>query len=108
MKDLRLWLAQNYGALLALALFVLMFAIYIGNHAAGLTVPVVAVNRLAGQYFVFVAESMEQGFVARQKPITVGEVLGDDYVIRGGLMPGERVIVSNIQKIFDGAPVKPS
>ena len=40
MKDLRLWLAQNYGALLALALFVLMFAIYIGNHAAGLTVPV--------------------------------------------------------------------
>ena len=41
MKDLRLWLAQNYGALLALALFVLMFAIYIANHSAGLTVPVV-------------------------------------------------------------------
>jgi RND family efflux transporter MFP subunit len=80
----------------------------IWNNDPGMTVPVVAVNRLAGQYFVFVAESMEQGFVARQKPITVGEVLGDDYVVRGGLMPGERVIVSNIQKIFDGAPVKPS
>lgn len=80
----------------------------IWNNNPGLTVPVVAVNRLAGQYFVFVAETAEQGFVARQKPITVGEVLGDDYVVRGGLMPGERVIVSNIQKIFDGAPVKPS
>jgi RND family efflux transporter MFP subunit len=73
-----------------------------------LTVPVVAVNRMAGQYFVFVAEKGEQGVVARQKPITVGEIVGEDYVVRGGLKPGERVIVSNLQKIGDGAPVKPS
>ena len=80
----------------------------IWNNNPGLTVPVVSVNRLAGQYFVFVAESAQQGFVARQKPISVGAVMGDDYVVVGGLMPGDRVIVSNIQKIFDGAPVKPS
>jgi RND family efflux transporter MFP subunit len=73
-----------------------------------LAVPVVAVNRISGQYFVFVAEAAQQGFVARQKPITVGEVVGEDYVIRSGLDPGERVIVSNIQKIGDGAPVKPA
>jgi RND family efflux transporter MFP subunit len=73
-----------------------------------LTVPVVAVNRMAGQYFVFVAEQAEQGVVARQKPIAVGEIVGEDYVVRGGLKPGERVIVSNLQKIGDGAPVKPS
>jgi RND family efflux transporter MFP subunit len=73
-----------------------------------LTVPVVAVNRMAGQYFVFVAENAQQGAVARQKPITVGEIVGEDYVVRGGLKPGERVIVSNLQKIGDGAPVKPS
>jgi membrane fusion protein (multidrug efflux system) len=46
--------------------------------------------------------------VARQKPIAVGEVSGDDYVVRSGLKPGERVIVSNVQKLGDGAPVKPS
>jgi RND family efflux transporter MFP subunit len=73
-----------------------------------LTVPVVAVNRMAGQYFVFVAESGEQGTVARQKPITVGEIVGEEYVVRSGLNPGERVIVSNLQKIGDGAPVKVS
>jgi RND family efflux transporter MFP subunit len=73
-----------------------------------LTVPVVAVNRVAGQYFVFVAESGQQGTVARQKPVSLGSVVGDEYVVRGGLMPGEQVIVSNIQKIGDGAPVKPS
>lgn len=78
------------------------------NNEPGLSIPVVAVNRISGQYFVFVAEQGQQGFVARQKPVTVGEVLGEDYVVRGGLKPGERVIVSNLQKIGDGAPVKPS
>jgi RND family efflux transporter MFP subunit len=71
-----------------------------------LTVPVNAVSRLAGQYFVFVAERGEQGTVARQKPVVVGEIVGDDYVIRSGLTAGERVIISNLQKIGDGAPVK--
>lgn len=41
MKDLRLWLAQNYGILLAIGVFALMFTLYISNHSAGLTVPVV-------------------------------------------------------------------
>jgi RND family efflux transporter MFP subunit len=80
----------------------------IWSNDPALAVPVVAVTRLAGQHFVFVAEPMQQAFVARQKPITVGAIIGDDYVIRGGLQPGDRVIVSNVQKIGDGAPVKPS
>ena len=80
----------------------------IWNNDPVLTVPVVAVNRLAGQYFVFVAETGQQGTVARQKPVTLGNVVGDEYVVRAGLMAGEQVIVSNIQKIGDGAPVKPS
>lgn len=73
-----------------------------------LAVPIVAVTRLAGQHFVFVAEQGEQGVVARQKPVTVGEVAGEHYVVRSGLMAGDRVIVSNVQKLGDGAPVKPS
>lgn len=73
-----------------------------------LAVPIVAVSRLAGQYFVFVAEEGQQGVVARQKPVTLGEVSGEDYLVRGGLKAGERVIVSNVQKLGDGAPVKPS
>jgi len=73
-----------------------------------LAVPVVAVSRVAGQHFVFVAEPAQQGFVARQKPVTLGNVIGEDYIVRGGLQAGDRVIVSNVQKIGDGAPVKPS
>jgi RND family efflux transporter MFP subunit len=80
----------------------------IWSTAPVLTVPVVAVNRLGGQYFVFVAEQGQQGFVARQKPITISEVVGEDYVIRSGIKAGERVVVSNIQKLSDGAPLKPA
>lgn len=71
-----------------------------------LTVPIVAVSRLAGQHFVFVAESAGQGFVARQKPVAVGAIIGNDYVITSGLKAGDQVIVSNTQKIGDGLPVK--
>ena len=73
-----------------------------------LSVPVTAVSRVSGQYFVFVVEQAPQGAVARQKPITVGDLIGDSYIVRSGVKEGERVIVSNIQKLGDGAPVKPS
>jgi RND family efflux transporter MFP subunit len=77
------------------------------SQAPALTIPVVAVNRVSGQYFVFVAEQGQGGTVAKQVPIAVGEVVGEDYIVRSGLKAGQRVIVSNVQKIGDGAPVAP-
>jgi RND family efflux transporter MFP subunit len=78
------------------------------SNAPAVSVPVVAVNRIAGQHFVFVAEKGERGFVARQKAIRVGTIIGNDYLVERGLSAGDRVIVSNVQKIGDGAPVNPS
>src|SRR5215813_1201421 len=72
-----------------------------------IAVPVIAVNRISGQYFVFVAEQGQGGIVARQKPVTVGDLIGDSYIVHGGIKEGEKVIVSNIQKLQDGVPVKP-
>ena len=73
----------------------------------GLTVPMTSVTRIAGQYFCFVAEPGAQGgLVAKQKPIEVGQLIGNDYVVRSGLKAGETLIVSGIQKIGDGAPVR--
>jgi RND family efflux transporter MFP subunit len=85
-----------------------MRARIVWSNEPTLTVPVVAVSRVSGQYFVFVAEDGKNGVVARQKPVTVGEVVGEDYVVQSGLKPGERVIVSNLQKIGDGSPVRPA
>ena len=72
----------------------------------GLTVPITAVTRISGQYFCFVAEPAGNGFVARQRPVQVGELIGNDYTVKGGLKPGDKVVVSGIQKIGDGAPIK--
>ena len=71
------------------------------------TVPLTAVSRISGRYFCFVAEQGPNGLVARQRPIEVGELLGNDYVVRSGLQAGDRIITNGIQKLADGAPVKP-
>jgi RND family efflux transporter MFP subunit len=79
------------------------------RSAPGLTIPVVAVTRVNGRFFAFVAEAGEGGAtVARQKPIELGPLTGNDYVVEKGLTAGDRLIVSGVQKIGDGAPVAPT
>ena len=70
-------------------------------------VPVLAVVRLGGQTFVYVATSEGGKYVAKQRPITVGDTVGNDYAVLGGLQNGEKVIVSGTQFLIDGAPVQP-
>ena len=70
-------------------------------------VPVLAVTRLGGQYFAFVAEKSEGGLVARQKPVRLGEIVGNDYVVRDGIKVGDQVVVSGTQRLADGVPVRP-
>ena len=72
---------------------------------SGLTIPVTAVSRINAQFFAFVAEKSGQGMVARQKPVQLGEIIGNEYILQSGLQVGEQLIVSGLQKIRDGAPV---
>ncbi len=70
-------------------------------------IPILAVSRLAGQYFAFVAEPEKGAYVARQKPIEVGQTVGNDYEVRSGIKPGDKIIVSGTQFLLDGVPVIP-
>jgi RND family efflux transporter MFP subunit len=70
-------------------------------------VPILAVSRLAGQYFAFVAEPEKGGYVARQKALKIGQTVGNDYEVQDGIKPGDKVIVSGTQFLLDGAPVVP-
>src|SRR5579862_4167419 len=71
-------------------------------------VPILAVSRLAGQYFAFVAEPQAGGaFVARQKPLKIGQTVGNDYEVKDGIKPGDKVIISGTQFLLDGVPVIP-
>jgi RND family efflux transporter MFP subunit len=71
-------------------------------------VPILAVSRLGGQYFAFVAEPQNGGsYVARQKALKIGQTVGNDYEVQDGLKPGDKVIVSGTQFLLDGVPVIP-
>jgi len=77
-----------------------------GTHE-GPVVPVLAVSRISGQHFAFVAEEEKGGLVARQRALRLGEIVGNDYVVLDGIKTGDRVIVSGTQFLVDGAPVSP-
>jgi len=71
-------------------------------------VPILAVSRIGGQYFAFIAEPEKNGtYVARQKPLKVGQMSGNDYVVLDGIKPGDKVVVSGTQYLVDGVPVAP-
>jgi len=74
--------------------------------APGLVVPVTAVTRISGQYFVFVADGAGDAVVARQRAVRLGDLIGNNYLVVDGLKAGDRLITSGIQKIGDGAPVR--
>jgi multidrug efflux pump subunit AcrA (membrane-fusion protein) len=71
------------------------------------TIPVLSVTRLGGQSFVYVAEKSDKGTFARQRAVTLGNTVGNDYPVVSGLKPGDQVIISGTQLLQDGAPVQP-
>ncbi|MGB6743610.1 MAG: efflux RND transporter periplasmic adaptor subunit [Terracidiphilus sp.] len=77
------------------------------STASTAVVPVLAVTRLGGQTFVYVAEDQGGKYTARQTSITVGDTVGNDYAVESGLKNGDKVIVSGLQFLMDGMPVMP-
>ena len=73
---------------------------------SALVIPLTAVMRISGQHFVYVAEPAQNGLVAKLRAITVGTVVGQNYVVQGGVKEGDRVVVSGTQKIGDGMPIQ--
>jgi len=71
-------------------------------------VPVVAVSRIGGVYFAFVAEPDQKGgYVVHQKPLQIGQIVGNNYVVLDGVKPGDKVVISGTQYLIDGIPVIP-
>ena len=71
----------------------------------GQVVPVLAVQRVNGQFFAFVSAKEGNATVARARLLKLGEIIGNDYPVLDGLKPGDHVIVSGLQFLQDGAPV---
>jgi RND family efflux transporter MFP subunit len=70
-------------------------------------IPVTAMTRLGAQSFVFVVGQGQGGATAQQKPVKLGELIGNSYVIEDGLNPGDTIIIGGTQNLVDGMPVIP-
>jgi multidrug efflux pump subunit AcrA (membrane-fusion protein) len=71
----------------------------------GTVIPILAVTRISGQFFAFLAVKDGNGTVARQKLLKVGDTLGNDYVVLDGIKPGDHIITSGLQFLQDSMPV---
>jgi multidrug efflux pump subunit AcrA (membrane-fusion protein) len=60
-------------------------------------IPVLAVTRINGQFFAFLAVNDGKSTAARQRILKLGEVLGNNFVVLDGLKAGYDIIVSGTQ-----------
>ncbi len=70
-------------------------------------IPVLAVTRLGGQAFVYVAQDQGGHYFAHQVAVKLGDTIGNNYAVLDGLQNGEKVIVSGTQFLVDKMPVQP-
>jgi len=68
-----------------------------------LLIPQRAVIELQGSHQVAVVGNDNKVSI---RPVTVGDRVGNLWIVTEGLKPGERVIVEGLMKVRDGAPVK--
>ena len=71
------------------------------------TVPVLAVTKIGGASFVYLAVHQGNGYVAHLANVVLGDPVGNNYPVLTGLKPGDRVILSGLQFLQEGAPVQP-
>lgn len=74
----------------------------------GVLIPTEAVSHQSGQDFVFLEGTKGGKPVAQQLPVQLGAIEGSEYQVLQGLKPGQRIIVSGIQNLSDGAPINPA
>ena len=74
------------------------------TEKGAILVPQRAVGELQGSYQVAVVEADN---TVRIRGVTVGERVGNLWVIREGLKPGERVVAEGTQKVGNGVKVTP-
>ena len=67
-------------------------------------VPQIAVMQAEAGYMLFVLDKEGK---AALRPVQLGDWIGSDWVVLGGLASGDRVIVDNLLKLRPGAAVSP-
>ncbi len=76
----------------------------LGTRADSILVPERSVVELQGKNFVWIIGSDNK---ANQRPVKVGFQHGENMLILEGVKAGERIVIEGLQKVREGAEVKP-
>ena len=71
---------------------------------SGLRIPVTSITRLNGQSFAYVVKEGNPT-TAAQVPLKIGEVQGNDVIVKEGLKAGDRIVSAGIQKLRNGSRI---
>ena len=77
--------------------------IYAGKKTGVIAIPQRAVSVADSGGTVMIVDKDGKAAV---RPVELGELVGDKWIVTSGLKPGDRVIVSNLQKLQPGMPVQ--
>jgi RND family efflux transporter MFP subunit len=94
---------ENPNGLLAPGMFVRVRALMDTDKGA-LLVPQPAVVDMQGRYLIAVVGDDNKVSI---RPVTAVETIGQQWVITGNVTAGDRVVAEGVQKVRDGAEVKP-
>ncbi len=75
-----------------------------GTQTNALLVPQRAVTETQGRYLIAVVGADNMVSI---RPVTAGERVGQEWVVQGNLKAGDRVVAEGVQKVREGAVVKP-
>jgi membrane fusion protein (multidrug efflux system) len=73
-------------------------------QSGALLIPQEAVFDLQGTHEVAVVDSANKVAI---RAVTLGDTVGHQWIVRGGVKPGERVVVEGLQKVRTGMTVDP-
>ncbi len=81
----------------------------IWSQSPGILIPTEAISRVGGANFVFVAQKDADGKqeVVRQRLVELGDMQGQNYQVIKGVNRGEKIAVSGLLKLRDGAAIQP-
>ena len=93
----------NPQGLLLPGMFVRVRAL-LETETNALLVPQKAVTDMQGTYLIAVVGADNKVSI---RPVQAGERFGEQWVVRGDLKPGDRVVAEGVQKVRDGVVVNP-
>lgn len=77
------------------------------DERPALQVPALAVFRQSGQAFVYGVKEDEAGrTIVERRPVTLGALGPHAYIVEDGLEAGDRIAVSSLQTLRDGAAIQ--